>query len=92
MVTDLMQAVSYLSQRTEVDPKRVAACGYSMGSFILAVTGAIDERLCACVLVGGGNLDGIDGYWDNSKPVCQGIPYQSLAFLGDRPAAIYALL
>ncbi len=91
MVTDLMQAVSYLSQRTEVDPERIAACGYSMGSFILAVTGAIEERLCACVLVGGGNLDGIDGYWDNSKPMCQGIPYQSLVFLGDRPAAIYAL-
>ncbi|UCF17160.1 MAG: acetylxylan esterase [Phycisphaerales bacterium] len=91
MVTDLMQAISCLSQRDDVDPERIAACGYSMGSFILAVTGAIDERLHACVLVGGGNLDGPDGYWDNSKPMCQGIPYQSLAFLGDRPAAIYAL-
>ncbi|MHC4595271.1 MAG: alpha/beta hydrolase family protein [Planctomycetota bacterium] len=91
MVTDLMQAVSYLSQRADVDPERIAACGYSMGSFILSVTGAIDERLHACVLAGGGNLDGPDGYWDNSKPMCQGIPYQSLAFLGDRPAAIYAL-
>jgi len=91
MATDLMQAVSYLSQRADVDPERIGACGYSMGSFVLAVTGAIDERLQVCVLVGGGNLDGPDGYWDNSKPMCQGIPYQSLAFLGDRPAAIYAL-
>lgn len=91
MMTDLMQAVSYLAQRPDVDPKRIAACGYSMGSFVLAVTGAVETRLRACVLVGGGNLDGIDGYWDNSKPMCQGIPYQSLAFLGDRAAAIYAL-
>src|SRR5262249_34025452 len=37
------------------------------------------------------NLDGPDGYWDRSKPMCQGIPYQALQFLGDRPAAVYAL-
>jgi hypothetical protein len=43
------------------------------------------------VLVGGGNLDGAGEYWDKSKPMCQGLPYQSLQFLGDRPAAIYAL-
>ena len=48
-------------------------------------------RLHACVLAGGGNLDGADGYWDNSKPMCQSQPYRSLGFLGDRPAAIYAL-
>ena len=91
MMTDLMQAVSYLSQRPDVDPERIAAFGYSMGSFVLALGGAVDERLHACVLVGGGNLDGKDGVWDSSKPMCQGIPYQSLAFLGDRAAAIYAL-
>ncbi len=33
MVTDLMQAVSYLSQRPDVDPDRIAACGYSMRIF-----------------------------------------------------------
>jgi dienelactone hydrolase len=91
MVTDVMQAVSYLRQRPEVDPQRIAAMGYSMGSFVLSVAGAADERLNCCVLVGGGNLDGPGEYWDKSKPMCQGLPYQSLAFLGDRPAAIYAL-
>jgi len=91
MVTDLMQAVSYLSQRPDVDPDRIAACGYSMGSFILAVTGAIDDRLHACVLVGGGNLDGQGGNWDSSKPMCQSIPYKSLMFLRDRGAALYAM-
>jgi hypothetical protein len=62
-----------------------------MGSFILALAGAIETRLRAVVLVGGGNLDGPGEYWDNSKPMCQGIPYRSLQSLGDRPAVIYAL-
>jgi dienelactone hydrolase len=91
LVTDLMQAVAYLQSRPEVDPRRVAAMGYSLGSFLVAIGGAVDPRLHACVLVGGCNLDGPDGYWDRAKPMCQGIPYQSLQFLGDRPAALYAL-
>jgi dienelactone hydrolase len=91
MITDVMQAVSYLSSRPEVDEQRIGAAGYSMGSFVLALTGAVEPRLRACVLVGGGNLDGVDGYWDNSKPMCQGLPYRSLRFLGDRGAVIYAL-
>jgi dienelactone hydrolase len=91
MVTDVMQAVSYLAQRAEVDPQRIGAAGYSMGSFVMALAGAIETRLRAAVLVGGGNLDGPGEYWDNSKPMCQGIPYRSLQPLGDRPAAIYAL-
>src|SRR5437868_5612027 len=91
MVTDVMQAVSYLRSRPEVDSSRIGALGYSMGSFILSIAGAADDRLRACVLVGGGNLDGPGEYWDKSKPMCQGLPYQALSFLGDRPAAIYAL-
>jgi dienelactone hydrolase len=91
MVTDVMQAVSYLAQRPEVDSRRIAAAGYSMGSFVVALTGAVEPRLRASVLVGGGNLDGPGEYWDNTKPMCQGTPYRSLLPLGDRPAAIYAL-
>ena len=92
LITDVMQAVSYLSQRDEVDPTRIGAMGYSLGSFILGLTGAIEPRLRACVLVGGGNFDGPEGYWDRSgKKMCQSTPYRSLSFLGDRPAAIYAL-
>ena len=91
MVTDIMQAVSYLAQRPEVDGGHIAAAGYSMGSFVLALAGAIETRLRAAVLVGGGNLDGPDEYWDNTKPMCQGIPYRSLKPLGDRPAVIYSL-
>jgi len=91
MQTDLMQAVSYLLQRDEVDPKRIAVMGYSMGSFVVSIAGAIDARIRAAVLVGGGNLDGPGGQWDSAKPMCQGYPYQALSFLGDRPAVLYAL-
>ncbi len=92
MITDVMQAVSYLQARPEIDGKRIGAAGYSLGSFVLALAGAVEPRLRACVLVGGGNLDGPEGYWDRSgKNMCQGLPYRSLSFLGDRPAALYAL-
>jgi len=91
MLTDVMQAVSYLSARSEVDPRRIAAVGYSMGSFVLSVACAVETRLSACVLVGGGNLDGPDGYWDRSKPMCQAYPYKALTFLGDRAAVLYSL-
>ena len=91
MITDVMQAVSYLASRPEIDPARIGAGGYSMGSFVLALAGAVEPRLRACAMVGGGNLDGPGGYWDGSKPMCQGLPYQSLSFLGDRGAVLYAL-
>jgi len=91
MMTDARQAVSYLSSRSDVDPARIAAVGYSMGSFVLGLTCAVETRLRACVLVGGGNLDGPGEYWDKSKPMCQGMPYKAVSFLGDRPAALYAM-
>jgi dienelactone hydrolase len=92
MINDVRQAVSYLSQRPEVDPTRIAAAGYSMGSFVLGITCAIETRLHSCVLVGGGNLDGPGGYWDRSNhTMCQAIPYKSLMFLGDRGATLYHL-
>lgn len=91
MITDAMQAVSFLEAQRDVDPKRIAMVGYSMGSFVTALTGAVDPRIRACIVAGGGNLDGPGEYWDTSKPMCQGLPYQALSFLGDRGAAIYAL-
>jgi dienelactone hydrolase len=92
MMTDVLQAVSYLAARPEVDPARIGAGGYSMGSFVLALAGAVEPRLKVCVLVGGGNLRGAGDYWDtSSKTMCQALPWQSLEFLGDRGATIYAL-
>ena len=92
MITDVMQAVSYLRQRRDVDPSRIAILGYSMGSFVSAIAGAVDTRVHVVVLSGGGDLDGPGGYWDrSSKLMCQAIPWKSLLVLGDRPAVIYAL-
>jgi dienelactone hydrolase len=92
MITDVMQAANYLAHRPDVDDKRIAVLGFSMGSFISSLACAVDTRVHACVLVGGGNLDGPGGYWDSSgKKMCQAIPYQSLKFLGDRGPVLYAL-
>lgn len=92
MQVDAMQAVSYLAQRPEVDKKRIAAVGYSMGSFITGITGAIDPRIHAVLLSGGGDYDGIEpGYFDGSKLPCQGPSFRSLRVLGDRGAILYAL-
>lgn len=92
MLTDAMQAVSYLLQRNDVAPHRIAVLGFSMGSFVAAIDGAADPRIHALLLTGGGDLDGPDGYWDSSHDVmCQSGPYHALAFLGDRGAMIFAL-
>jgi len=92
MMTDVQQAVSYLRGRADVDRARIAVLGYSMGSFVSALTGAIDPRIAVLLLSGGGDLDGPGGYWENSgKPMCQSIPWKSLSVLGDKAAVVYAL-
>ncbi len=92
MVTDIMQAVSYLGERPDVDAHRIAVMGFSMGSFLSALAGAADPRIHALLLVGGGDLDGPAGYWDSSHAVmCQSGPYKALDVLGDRPAVLFTL-
>jgi dienelactone hydrolase len=92
MIADILQAVSYLTQRHDVDPARIAVAAYSMGSFHAAIAGAIDPRIHALVLSGGGNLSGPGDYWDISpKVMCQSGPYKSLTFLPDRGADLCAL-
>jgi dienelactone hydrolase len=92
MITDIMQAVSYLSERKDVDSKRIAVLGFSMGSFESVLAGAADPRIHALYLTGGGDIDGPGGYWDSSQAVmCQSGPYKALNFLGDRPAVLYTL-
>jgi hypothetical protein len=66
--------------------------GYSMGSFHAALAAGLDPRIQALVLSGGGDLDGNGGSWDSSsKIMCQGGPYESLSFLPDKGAILYAL-
>ena len=92
MVTDVMQAVRYLAKRPDVDAKHIAVLGYSMGSFVSALSCAVDTDIDACVLTGGGNLDGPGGHWDTaSARMCEQIPYHALMPLGDRGATLYAL-
>lgn len=91
MIADIMQSVGYLAQRPDVDRSRIAVAAFSMGSFHAAIAGALDTRVHALLLSGGGNLDGNGGYWDTSKPMCQAGPYKALRFLGDRGAVLYAL-
>jgi len=92
MMTDVMQAVSYLISRPEVDARRIAVMGFSMGSFVVSLAGAVDDRIHAVLLTGGGDLDGPGGYWDSSHAVmCQAGPYHALEFLGDRPAVLFTL-
>ena len=98
MQVDLMQAVSYLGQRSEVDPGRVAVLGYSMGAFVSGIAGAIDPRIHAVLLSGGGTYDDeADGgkSFDTGKLPCQAPPWRSLRVLGSAPhlrgAVIYAL-
>jgi dienelactone hydrolase len=93
MIGDVMQAVSYLRQRPDVDPSRVAVLGYSLGSFVAVLAGAADPRIDVLVLSGGGDLDGPGGYWEErtNKPMCEGIPWKSLSAYGDEAAIVYAL-
>jgi len=92
MVGDVSQAVSYALSIPQVDPKRVAVLGYSMGSFHSALAAGLDPRIHYLVLSGGGDLDGNGGSWDSSKKVmCQGGPYQALSALPDKAAILYTL-
>ncbi len=91
MQVDVMQAVSYLDSRSEVDPTRIAVAGYSMGGFIVGLTGAIDSRIHAVLVSGGGVYDGPGGYFDSNPLPCQMPPYKALLPLGDRGAVLYAL-
>ncbi len=92
MIVDVMQAVSYLDSRRDVDTHRIGVLGFSMGSFVVSLTGAVDPRIHAVFLTGGGDLDGPGGYWDSSRMImCQSGPYRALAFLGDRPAVLFTL-
>jgi predicted esterase len=92
MMTDIRQATSYLILRHDVDPDRIGVTGYSMGSFVVSWACAVETRLHACAPTAGAVLDGPGGTLDSSsKKMCQSIPYQSLSFLGDRGATIFAM-
>jgi dienelactone hydrolase len=49
MVYDTLKALDYLVTRPEVDPRRVATVGMSMGSTMAWFAAALDTRLKVCV-------------------------------------------
>jgi dienelactone hydrolase len=48
MVYDNLRALDYLASREDIDPKRIATVGLSMGSTMAWWTAALDERVVAC--------------------------------------------
>lgn len=63
-VLDCRCAAAWLASRPDVDAKRVGILGTSLGSFIAALTGEMDERLSrVAIVLGGGGL--VDAYYDH---------------------------
>jgi dienelactone hydrolase len=92
MIEDVMQGMRYLASREDVDASRIGVLGYSMGTLHAAVAAAM-EGPRALLLSAGGNLDGPGQYWDSGNKLnCQVATYKALSHLGDRGAALYALI
>ena len=65
-VLDNRCAVAWLESRPEIDPKGIGILGTSLGSFISALTAAMEPRLNRVVLLlGGGGL--VDAYYEHPK-------------------------
>lgn len=65
-VLDNRCAVAWLAQRPEIDPNQLGILGTSLGSFMSALTAAMEPRLNRVVLLlGGGGL--VDAFYDHPK-------------------------
>jgi dienelactone hydrolase len=75
-VCDCRCAAAWLETRPEVDPKQLGILGTSLGSFMGALTAAMEPRLGRVVLLlGGGGL--VDAFYDHPKAK----PYTDIANL-----------
>lgn len=71
-VCDVRCAVAWLAARPEVDPERLGIHGTSLGSFVSAVSAAMEPRLKSCsLLIGGGNL--VDNFLKHPNPKAKGV-------------------
>jgi pimeloyl-ACP methyl ester carboxylesterase len=57
---DLRAAVRFLSERKDVDPKRIAVVGHSEGGAVAMIAAAKDKRIAALVLVATNGVTGSD--------------------------------
>jgi hypothetical protein len=65
-VLDCRCAAAWLASRPEIDDKRLGILGTSLGSFMGALTGAMEPRLDRVVLLlGGGGI--VDSFFDHPK-------------------------
>ena len=52
-VEDTQSAVSFLAARKEVRTGRIAVMGFSFGAAVAVYAAGVDERIAACISVGG---------------------------------------
>jgi dipeptidyl aminopeptidase/acylaminoacyl peptidase len=52
-VSDTSNALSFLAQHPQVDPRRIAVTGSSFGAAVAVFTGGVDERVAAVISVSG---------------------------------------
>ncbi len=48
-VADTKNALNWLSERPEVDPKRIGVIGHSFGAAVATYAAAVDQRFAACI-------------------------------------------
>jgi dienelactone hydrolase len=54
MISEALSCVSYLAARPEIDPKRIAVIGYSLGGIVAFYSFAVEQRIAACAVFCGG--------------------------------------
>jgi len=52
-VEDARNALSFLADRGDIDPKRIAVIGQSFGAAVAVYTAGVDRRVAACISSGG---------------------------------------
>ena len=67
-VVDLRRAIDLLLERDDVDPKRIALVGYSLGAQAAALTAGVEDRLAGVILQAPpSHLDGADSSYDTIR-------------------------
>lgn len=68
LVKDFRRSIDYLETRPDIDSSRLAFYGMSWGGWVGTIIPAVEERLCACILLAG-------GLQPSGRPEVNGINY-----------------